>query len=90
MMLCVMTFNLWILLAVIVGSGAGHLVGRPLISIALKKKKTQKNCDRGTKEMLHDFEPLNDKSEEKYHRKVVTKSLVQEKLLRYDYDDDNV
>ena len=89
-----MTFNLWILLAVIVGSGAGHLVGQPLISIALKKKKTQKNCDRATKEMFYDSEPLNDQSVEKYHRKAVTKSLdlnaFQEKLLRYDYEDDNI
>ena len=94
MMLCVMTFNFWILLAVIVGSGAGHLVGRPLISIVLRKKKPQKNSDRATKELLHDFPPLNGQSGEKDHRKAVTQSLnldaFQKKLLRYDYDDGDV
>ena len=93
MMLCVMTYNFWILLAVIVGSGAGHLVGRPLIAVALRKEKTQISRDRGaTKELLHDFQPLNAGSEEKDHRKAVAKSLdlneFQKKLLRYDYDND--
>lgn len=37
-MLCVMTFNIWILISVVVGSGVGHFVCRPLLTIAIDKR----------------------------------------------------
>lgn len=37
-MLCVMTFNTWILISVIFGSGIGHFVCRPLLYNTIEKK----------------------------------------------------
>ena len=37
-MLCIMTFNIWILISVIIGSGIGHFVCRPLLTIAIDKR----------------------------------------------------
>lgn len=91
MMLCVMSYNLWILLSVIVGSGLGHLVGRPLMWMTIQKKKQKENYRNKGEELLPDFEPLKELSEEKDQRRAVTNSLnltpFKEKLLKYNYDD---
>ena len=62
-MLCVMSYNIWILVAVILGAGVGHLVGRPLISAVLRKE--HKIYEEDTNEPLCDFVEPNEPSKEK-------------------------
>ena len=53
-----MTFNTWILISVIVGSGVGHLVGRPLIVNILGKKQVESE-EHTREELLHDYIPVD-------------------------------
>lgn len=76
-MLCAMTFNIWILISVVVGSGVGHLIGRPLVSSAFHKKEDR--CDRhATTELLHDFVPLDvaNSNFEKVHNNTETTNCL--------------
>lgn len=58
-MLCAMSFNVWILIAIVVGSGIGYLIGRPLVVTCLQKTKNEEQKTQANTELLHDFEPVS-------------------------------
>lgn len=87
-MLCAMSYNIWILMAIVVGAGVGHLLGRPLMSSLLKKEK-KRVPDQTTKELLHDF-PDEYFGTNKNRQTVANSrnfSSFEEKLLKYKYDE---
>lgn len=90
-MLCAMSFNIWLLISIVVGSGVGHLVGRPLMAIVLQKEKKKSPAQAAT-ELLHDFKDSDEYSGTNGNRQTVMNSRnfssFEEKLLRYKYDDE--
>lgn len=92
MMLCAMSFNIWILVSIVVGSGVGHLVGRPVIAKILKKEKKRPSVPAAT-ELLHDFMVSDGYSVNNDKKPTMVNSRnfssFEAKLLRYKYDDDD-
>ena len=54
-----MTYNAWILISVILGSGVAHLVLRPMLMGWIQKTKENNICTNNRLQVLHDF-PDND------------------------------
>ena len=52
-----MTYNVWILISVILGSGISHLLIRPFIYSHLHKHELQNGSAIPEAEVLHDFPP---------------------------------